>query len=61
MADRKPAATILFVALCGSVFFNFILAVSMFQRAGVIRELEVIPRFREVLVQRGGRVRATGL
>jgi len=58
MADRKLGCLtiFLFVALCGSVFFNFILALSMFQRAaGVIREPEVIPRFREVLVQRGVR------
>ena len=59
MADRKLGCLtiFLFVALCGSVFANFILAVALFQRAaGVIREPEAMPRFREVLMERGARL-----
>jgi len=59
MADRKLGCLtiFLFVALCGSAFVNLILVVAVFQRAsGVIREPEPLPRFREVLVQRGARV-----
>src|SRR6478672_13713559 len=46
----------LFVALCASLFVNFVLMVTAFQRlGGGIREAEPIPRFREILLQRGGR------
>ncbi len=45
----------LFVALCTSLFVNFVLMVAAFQRFGGVREPEPIPRFREILLQRGGR------
>jgi protease IV len=45
----------LFVALCASLFVNFVLMVTALQRLGGIREAEPIPRFREVLLQRGAR------
>jgi len=45
----------LFVALCISLFVNFVLMVAAFQRFGGVREPEPIPRFREILLQRGGR------
>jgi len=45
----------LFVALCASLFVNFVLLVAAFQRLGSIREAEPIPRFREILLQRGAR------
>jgi len=45
----------LFVALCASLFVNFVLMVAAFQRLGSIREAEPIPRFREILLQRGAR------
>ena len=45
----------LFVALCASLFVNFVLMVAAFQRLGSIREAEPIPRFREILIQRGAR------
>src|SRR5256886_17395084 len=46
----------LFVALCASLFVNFLLMVTAFQRlGGGIREAEPIPRFREILLQRGAR------
>src|SRR3982751_344667 len=44
-----------FVALCASLFVNFVLMIATFQRLGGIREAEPIPRFREILLQRGGR------
>src|SRR2546429_8124751 len=44
----------LFVALCASLFVNFVLMVAAFQRfGGGLREAEPIPRFREILLQRG--------
>src|SRR5947209_8720284 len=43
----------LFVALCGSLFVNFLLMIAAFQRLGGTREAEPIPRFREILLQRG--------
>jgi protease-4 len=46
----------LFVALCASLFVNLVLMVAAFQRLGGIREPEPIPRFREILLQRGARV-----
>ena len=45
----------LFVALCGSLFVNFVLLMATFQRWSGIREAEPIPRFREILLQRGMR------
>lgn len=45
----------LFVALCISLFVNVVLIVTAFQRIGGIREPEPIPRFREILLQRGAR------
>src|SRR5881296_333742 len=45
----------LFVALCASLFVNFVLMIAAFQRLGGIREAEPIPRFREILLQRGVR------
>src|SRR2546426_6919381 len=45
----------LFVALCASLFVNFVLMIAAFQRLGGIREAEPIPRFREILLQRGTR------
>jgi protease-4 len=43
----------LFVALCASLFFNFVLMIAAFQRWSGTREPEPIPRFREILLQRG--------
>src|SRR5438067_1356399 len=45
----------LFVALCASLFMNFVLMIAAFQRWSGIRETEPIPRFREILLQRGAR------
>src|SRR5437899_11485896 len=45
----------LFVALCASLFVNFVLMIAAFQRLGGIRVAEPIPRFREILLQRGTR------
>ena len=45
----------LFIALCASLFVNFVLMIAAFQRLGGIREPEPIPRFREILLQRGAR------
>jgi protease-4 len=45
----------LFVALCASLLVNFVLMLAAFQRFGGIREAEPIPRFREILLQRGTR------
>jgi protease-4 len=45
----------LFVALCVSLFVNFVLMVATFQRFAGVREPEPIPRFREILLQRGSR------
>ena len=59
MADRKLGclSIFLFLALCVSVFVNFILAVVAFRgfttRVGVE---ESMPKFREIVVQRGGRL-----
>jgi protease-4 len=58
MADRKTGGLtiFLFVALCISVFVNLLLVLVGFQRlGGVVREEEPLPRFREVIVQRGSR------
>ena len=59
MADRKIGCLtiFLFVAVCASLFVNFILAVSLFSRVGgVVHQEEAPPRFREVVVQRGARL-----
>src|SRR5882757_3524871 len=55
MADRRLGclSIFLFVALCASLFVNFVLVVAAFQRIGGVRETEPIPRFREILLQRG--------
>ena len=45
----------LFVALCASLFVNLVLMAATFQRLGGGREPEPIPRFREILLQRGAR------
>src|SRR5881398_1308136 len=56
-ADRRLGclSIFLFIALCASLFVNFLLMMFAFQRLGGIREAEPIPRFREVLLQRGTR------
>jgi protease-4 len=56
-ADRRLGcfSVFLFVALCTSLFVNFVLMVAAFQRFGGAREPEPIPRFREILLQRGSR------
>jgi protease IV len=56
-ANRKLGclSIFLFVALCASLFVNFVLMAAVFQRLGGIRETEPIPRFREILLQRGVR------
>src|SRR6266487_840723 len=57
MANRKLGclSIFLFVALCASLFINFVLVIAAFQRLGGVREAEPIPRFREILLQRGAR------
>jgi protease-4 len=54
-SDRRLGclSIFLFVALCASLFVNFVLMIAAFQRVGGIREAEPIPRFREILLQRG--------
>src|SRR5690349_3169810 len=56
-SDRRLGclSIFLFVALCASLFVNFVLMIAAFQRVGGIREAEPIPRFREVLLHRGAR------
>jgi protease IV len=58
MADRKLGCLtiFLFVALCASVFLNFLLALAAFRgfAAGVHVE-EAVPRFREIVIERGSR------
>src|SRR5205807_1061868 len=56
MADRKTGClpAFLFVALCLSMFLNVLLVVASLHRFGrVVGTEEPLPRFREVLVQRG--------
>ena len=56
MANRKLGclSIFLFVALCASIFFNIVLAVTAFNRlSGTSHEQEVTPRFRETIVDRG--------
>src|SRR5437773_11441873 len=45
----------LFVALCASLFVNFVLMLTAFQRLAGVREAEPVPRFRELRLQRGAR------
>src|SRR5207244_8088079 len=58
MANRKLGCLtlFLFLALCASVIINIFLAIALFGRVstGVVRE-EPLARFREIVVQRGGR------
>jgi protease-4 len=56
-ADRKLGclSVFLFVALCASLFLNFVLIAATFQRFGGVREIEPLPRFREILLQKGVR------
>jgi len=61
MADRKIACLtiFLFVALCGSVFVNLFLAMAAFRgfaSTGGMRVEEPLPRFREIVVERGTRL-----
>lgn len=56
MANRNLGclSIFLFVALCASVFVNFVLTVAVLRRAsGTSFTQELPPRFREVIVQRG--------
>jgi len=54
-SDRRLGclSIFLFVALCASLFVNIVLMIAAFQRVGGIREAEPLPRFREILLQRG--------
>ena len=46
----------LFVALCASMFMNFVLALTALRRlGGDVREQEPTPKFRETIVQHGSR------
>jgi protease-4 len=59
MADRKLGclSIFLFVALCVSVFVNFILAIATFRGfATGVRVEEPMPKFREIIVERGARL-----
>src|SRR5436853_210577 len=55
--DRRLSclSIFLFIALCASLFVNFVLMIAAFKRVSGIREAEPIPRFREILLQRGAR------
>jgi len=59
MAERKLGclSIFLFVALCASVFINCVLALAALRGFGgvVVREEERLPRFREIVVERGAR------
>jgi protease-4 len=56
-ADRRLGclSIFLFVALCASLFVNFVLMAAVFQRYSGAGEIEALPRFREILLQRGTR------
>src|SRR5438105_2897411 len=60
MADRKIGclSIFLFVALCASVFVNFLLAMVAFRGFGAagVRVEEPLPRFREIVIERGSRM-----
>jgi protease IV len=56
MADRKLGCLtlFLFVALCASIFANFILTVALFRRGvSSMADQEPLARFREIVVERG--------
>jgi len=56
MANQKLGclSIFLFVALCVSIFFNVVLAVTAYSRlSGTSREQEPTPRFREMILDRG--------
>jgi protease-4 len=55
--DRRLSCVtiLLFIALCASLFVNVVLMIAALQRVSGIREAEPIPRFREILLQRGAR------
>jgi protease IV len=55
MADRRLGclSIFLFIALCASLFVNFVLVIVAFQRLGGAHGPEPIPRFREILLHRG--------
>ncbi|MEP6603204.1 MAG: signal peptide peptidase SppA [Spartobacteria bacterium] len=58
MADRKLGCLtiFLFVALCASIFANFVLMATMFRRmGGMVSDEELPARFREVQVEKGER------
>jgi protease IV len=58
MADRKLGclSVFLFVALCVSLFVNFVLILAALRGfGGVARQEERMPRFREIVVQPGAR------
>jgi protease-4 len=57
MGNRKLGclSIFLFIALCASLFMNFVLMMAAFQRWSGTREAEPVPRFREILLQRGTR------
>jgi protease-4 len=58
MADRKLGCLtiFLFIALCASVFANFLLAMAAFRGfAAGVRVEEPVPRFREIVIERGSR------
>src|SRR5260370_28094146 len=59
MADRRLGCLtiFLFVALCASVFINFILAMAAFRgfAATGVRAEEPLPRFHEIVIERGAR------
>src|SRR4030095_14847968 len=56
-SDRRLGclSIFLFLALCASLFVNVVLTIAAFQRVAGVREAEPIPRFREILLQRGAR------
>ncbi|MFL6541480.1 MAG: signal peptide peptidase SppA [Chthoniobacterales bacterium] len=55
MANRKLGclSIFLFVALCASIFFNFVVVIMGFGRLAGNADQERVPRFRETVVQRG--------
>jgi protease-4 len=57
MADRKLGCLSIFlaIALCASMFVNFVLMIAVLRRVGGAYEAESAPRFREIIVDRGER------
>jgi len=57
MANRKLGclSIFLFVALCASILFNFVVVVAAFTRLTGNAEQETVPRFRETIIERGGK------